>query len=43
VYSLSQLLGHFDTQMTTKYLRGLEQEAVLEIGKQKNPLNSIKF
>lgn len=43
VYSLSQLLGHFDTQMTTKYLRGLEQEAVLEIGKQKSPLNSIKF
>lgn len=43
VYSLSQLLGHFDTQMTTKYLRGLEQAAILEIGKQKSPLNTIKF
>ncbi|MCL1698312.1 tyrosine-type recombinase/integrase [Lysinibacillus sp. BPa_S21] len=43
VYSLSQLLGHFDTQMTTKYLRGLEQEDVLEIGRQKSPLNNIKF
>lgn len=43
VYSLSQLLGHYDTQMTAKYLKGLEQEAVLEIGKQKSPLNSIKF
>ena len=43
VYSLSQLLGHFDSQMTTKYLRGLEQETVLEIGKQKSPLNTIKF
>lgn len=43
VYCLSQLLGHYDTQMTAKHLRGLEQEAVLEIGKQKSPLNSKKF
>mgnify|MGYP001623767632 CR=1 FL=1 len=43
VYSLSQLLGHFDTQMTTKYLRGLEQEDVLELGKQKSPLNTLKL
>jgi integrase/recombinase XerD len=26
IYSLSRLMGHFDTQITSKYLRGLEQE-----------------
>lgn len=41
VYSLSRLLGHFDTQETTKYLRGLEQDSVLEIGRLHSPLNDI--
>ncbi|MER2000011.1 MAG: tyrosine-type recombinase/integrase [Lysinibacillus sp.] len=43
VYSLSRLLGHFDTQMTAKYLRGLEQDSILEIGKSHSPLNDIKI
>lgn len=41
VYSLSRLLGHFDTQETTKYLRGLEQDSILEIGRLHSPLNDI--
>lgn len=39
VYSLSRLLGHFDTQETAKYLRGLEQDNILEIGRLHSPLN----
>ena len=41
VYSLSRLLGHFDTQMTAKYLRGLEQDSILEIGRLHSPLNDF--
>lgn len=41
VYSLSRLLGHFDTQETAKYLRGLEQDSILEIGRLHSPLNDI--
>lgn len=43
VYSLSRLLGHYDTQMTAKYLRGLEQESILEIGRLHSPLNDTKI
>ncbi|WP_214890340.1 tyrosine-type recombinase/integrase [Exiguobacterium sp. s142] len=43
VYSLSRLLGHYDTQMTVKYLRGLEQESILEIGKLYSPLNDFSI
>ncbi|MGG0411176.1 tyrosine-type recombinase/integrase [Peribacillus simplex] len=43
VYSLSRLLGHFDTQMTAKYLRGLEQDSILEIGRLHSPLNDTKI
>lgn len=43
VYSLSRLLGHFDTQETAKYLRGLEQDSILEIGRLHSPLNDIKI
>lgn len=43
VYSLSKLLGHFDTQETAKYLRGLEQDAILDIGRLHSPLNNIKI
>lgn len=41
--SLSRLLGHYDTQMTAKYLRGLEQESILEIGRLHSPLNDTNI
>lgn len=43
IYSLSRLMGHFDTQITSKYLRGLEQEDILQIGRLHSPLNGIKL
>lgn len=43
IYSLSRLMGHFDTQITSKYLRGLEQEDVLHIGRLHSPLNGMKI
>lgn len=43
VYSLSRLMGHYDTQITSKYLRGLEQDDILTIGKMYSPLNSMKL
>ncbi|WP_404457743.1 tyrosine-type recombinase/integrase [Oceanobacillus kapialis] len=43
VYSLSRLLGHYDTQMTAKYLRGLEQDSILEIGRLHSPLNNTNI
>lgn len=43
VYSLSRLLGHFDTQITANYLRGLDQETILEMGRIKSPLNKVKI
>ncbi|OIN67349.1 recombinase [Exiguobacterium sp. KRL4] len=43
IYSLSRLMGHFDTQMTSKYLRGLEQDSILEIGRMYSPLNDFKI
>lgn len=43
IYSLSRLLGHFDTQITAKYLRGLEQEDILDIGRLHSPLNGVKI
>lgn len=43
IYSLSRLMGHFDTQVTSKYLRGLEQEDILQIGRLHSPLNGLKI
>lgn len=43
IYSLSRLMGHFDTQITSKYLRGLEQEDILQIGRLYSPLNGLKI
>lgn len=43
VYSLSRLLGHYDTQITANYLRGLDQETILEMGRVKLPLNQLKI
>lgn len=41
MYSLSRLLGHYDATMTSKYLRGLEQEEILKIGRTYSPLNQL--
>jgi integrase/recombinase XerD len=43
IYSLSRLMGHFDTQITSKYLRGLEQDDILEIGRIHSPLKLLKI
>ncbi|MFD2334368.1 tyrosine-type recombinase/integrase [Cohnella sp. GCM10020058] len=43
IYSLSRLMGHFDTQITSKYLRGLEQEDILQVGRLNSPLNGLKI
>ncbi|MET3196942.1 tyrosine-type recombinase/integrase [Gottfriedia sp. OAE603] len=43
IYSLSRLMGHFDTQITSKYLRGLEQEDILNIGRMNSPLKGVKI
>nr|WP_256832018.1 hypothetical protein [Paenibacillus sp. Pae15] len=40
---MSRLMGHFDTQITSKYLRGLEQEDILHIGRLHSPLNGVKI
>ncbi|MEK4131629.1 tyrosine-type recombinase/integrase [Solibacillus sp. FSL W8-0474] len=42
IYSLSRLLGHYDTQITANYLKGLDQETILELGKVKSPLNMVQ-
>lgn len=42
IYSLSRLMGHYDTQITSNYLRGLETETILEIGRIKSPLNKVR-
>ncbi len=42
IYSLSRLMGHFDTQITSKYLRGLEQDDILDIGRVHSPLKDLK-
>ena len=43
IYSLSRLMGHYDTQITSGYLRGLETETILEIGRIKSPLNKVRI
>lgn len=43
VYSLSRLLGHFDTQITSKYLRGLEQDTILQMGILNSPLHDVQI
>lgn len=42
IYSLSRLMGHYDTQITSNYLRGLETETILEVGRIKSPLNKVR-
>lgn len=42
VYSLSRLMGHYDTSITSEYLRGLKDNDVLVKGIQSSPLTNIK-
>jgi len=42
IYTLSRLLGHYDTSMTAKYLRGIAQEDMLMIGRQFSPLRDMR-
>lgn len=41
VYSLSRLLGHSNIDITTQYLRGLEMDDIIEIGRRTSPLRDI--
>lgn len=41
VYSLSRLLGHSSIDITTQYLRGLQMDDIIEIGRRTAPLNDI--
>lgn len=43
IYTLSRLLGHYDTQITAKYLRGLAQDDVLDIGRKHSPLRDMRI
>ncbi|MBB2483387.1 tyrosine-type recombinase/integrase [Bacillus sp. APMAM] len=41
VYSLSRLLGHESTVITTRYLQSLNDENILEIAKSTSPLSNL--
>jgi len=41
VYSLSRLLGHSNIDITTQYLKGLQMDDIIEIGRRTSPLNDI--
>lgn len=41
VYSLSRLMGHSDTTITTTYLRGLEDETIVTRGIKTSPLMNL--
>lgn len=42
VYSLSRLMGHYDTSITSDYLKGLQDNDVLQKGMQSSPLTNLK-
>ena len=42
VYSLSRLLGHENVTITKRYLQGLKDKEVLELGMKSSPLMNIK-
>ena len=42
VYSLSRLLGHEDIAITKRYLQGLKDTEVLELGVKSSPLMNLK-
>lgn len=41
VYSLSRLLGHSSIEITTQYLRGLQMDDIIDIGRRTSPLKDI--
>lgn len=41
VYTLSRLLGHSSIDITTQYLRGLQMDDIINIGRRTSPLNDI--
>lgn len=41
VYTLSRLLGHSSIDITTQYLRGLQMDDIINIGRRTAPLNDI--
>lgn len=41
IYTLSRLLGHSNVDITSQYLRGLQVDDVLEIGRRTTPLRDI--
>lgn len=42
VYSLSRLLGHEDISITKRYLQGLQDEKIIEMGIETSPLMNLK-
>ena len=42
VYSLSRLLGHDDISITKKYLEGLQDIKIVELGAETSPLMNLK-
>lgn len=42
VYSLSRLLGHEDISVTKRYLQGLQDDKIVEMGIQTSPLMNLK-
>ena len=42
VYSLSRLIGHEDISITKRYLQGLQDEKIIEMGINTSPLMSLK-
>lgn len=41
VYTLSRLLGHSSIDITTQYLRGLDVDDIINIGRRTSPLNDM--
>lgn len=41
VYTLSRLLGHSNIDITTQYLKGLDTDDIMSIGRRTSPLNDI--
>lgn len=41
VYNLSRLMGHYDTRISTEYLRGITDEEVVESGIKTSPLSNL--
>lgn len=41
IKKLSRLMGHYDTSITSEYLRGLQDDAVLEKGIQSSSLSNL--